>query len=73
MNEFAYYNSQSVNKTEFIFQNDQHTWIPDSKNGSYPSAQVILFFQLCQILVSFLMFKAVILPPPRNDNGINVL
>ena len=41
MDEFVYYNSQSENKTEFIFQNVQHTWVPDSNNGSYPSAQVI--------------------------------
>ena len=34
MDDFAYYNSQSENKSEFIFQNVEHTRVPDSNNGS---------------------------------------
>ena len=43
MDEFGNCNSESENKTEFIFQNMQHTCVPDSNDGSYPSAQVIIY------------------------------
>lgn len=41
MDEFAFYNSQQETKNDFIFQNSQFVWVPDSNNGSYPNSQVI--------------------------------
>ena len=41
MDEFAFYSSQQENKTEFIFQNLQHVYVPDQNSGSYPNGQVL--------------------------------
>ena len=42
MDEFAYYNSQNEQKTEFIFSNTQHVYVPDQNSGgSYPNGQVV--------------------------------
>ena len=41
MDEFAFYNSQQEVKSEFIFDNVQHVYIPDQNSGSYPNAQVL--------------------------------
>ena len=38
--EFSYYNSQTEQKTEFIFSNVQQNYIPDSNNGNYPNGQI---------------------------------
>jgi hypothetical protein len=40
MDEFAYYNSQNEQKTEFIFSNTQQVYVPDQNSGSYPNGQV---------------------------------
>ena len=40
MDEFAYYNSQTEQKTEFIFNNAQHVYVPDQNSDSYPNGQV---------------------------------
>ena len=41
MDEFAYYNSQNEQKTEFLFSNAQHVYVPDQNSGgSYPNGQV---------------------------------
>ena len=47
MDEFAYYNSQTEQKTEFIFNNAQHVYVPDQNSGSYPNGQVV--FDLASI------------------------
>ena len=41
MDEFAYYNSQNEQKTEFIFSNTQQVYVPDQNSGSYPNGQVV--------------------------------
>jgi hypothetical protein len=41
MDEFAYYNSQQEQKTEFIFNNAQQVYVPDQNSGSYPNGQVV--------------------------------
>ena len=41
MDEFAFYNSQNEQKTEFIFNNVQQVYIPDQNSGSYPNGQVV--------------------------------
>ena len=41
MDEFAFYNSQNEQKTEFIFSNTQQVYVPDQNSGSYPNGQVI--------------------------------
>ena len=38
--EFTYYNSQTEQKTEFIFSNVQQNYIPDSNNSNYPNGQI---------------------------------
>ena len=40
MDEFAYYNAQQEVKSEFIFNNVQHVYVPDQNSGSYPNGQV---------------------------------
>ena len=40
MDEFSYYNSQTEQKTEFIFSNVQQNYVPDSNNSSYPNGQI---------------------------------
>ena len=40
MDEFAFYNSQQEQKTEFIFNNAQQVYVPDQNSGSYPNGQV---------------------------------
>ena len=41
MDEFAYYNSQQEQKTEFIFNNAQQVYVPDQNSGSYPNGQCV--------------------------------
>ena len=41
MDEFAFYNSQNEQKTEFIFNNAQQVYVPDQNSGSYPNGQVV--------------------------------
>jgi hypothetical protein len=41
MDEFAFYNSQNEQKTEFIFNNTQQVYVPDQNSGSYPNGQVV--------------------------------
>ena len=41
MDEFAFYNSQQEIKSEFIFDNVQHVYVPDQNSGSYPNGQVL--------------------------------
>ena len=42
MDEFAFYNSQQEQKSEFIFQNSQYVYVPDQNGGSsYPNGQVV--------------------------------
>ena len=41
MDEFAFYNAQNEQKTEFIFSNTQQVYVPDQNSGSYPNGQVI--------------------------------
>jgi hypothetical protein len=41
MDEFAFYNSQQEQKTEFIFNNAQQVYVPDQNSGSYPNGQVV--------------------------------
>ena len=38
--EFSYYNSQTEQKTEFIFSNVQQNYVPDSNSGNYPNGQI---------------------------------
>ena len=40
MDEFSYYNSQQEIKSEFIYSNVQHVYVPDQNSGSYPNGQV---------------------------------
>ena len=41
MDEFAYYNSQQEQKTEFIFNNAQQVYVPDQNSGSYANGQCV--------------------------------
>ena len=41
MDEFSYYNSQTEQKTEFIFSNCQQNYVPDTNAGNYPQGQVV--------------------------------
>ena len=41
MDEFAFYNSQNEQKTEFLFSNTQQVYVPDQNSGSYPNGQVV--------------------------------
>jgi hypothetical protein len=41
MDEFAFYNSQQEQKSEFIFQNSQYVYCPDQNSGSYPNSQCV--------------------------------
>ena len=41
MDEFSYYNSQQEIKSEFIYSNVQHVYVPDQNSGSYPNGQVL--------------------------------
>ena len=38
--EFSYYNSQTEQKTEFIFSNVQQNYVPDSNSGNFPNGQI---------------------------------
>ena len=41
MDEFSYYNRQQEIKSEFIYSNAQHVYVPDQNSGSYPNGQVL--------------------------------
>ena len=40
MDEFSYYNSQTEQKTDFLFSNVQQNFVTDSNNSSYPNGQI---------------------------------
>ena len=41
MDEYAYFSSQTEQKSEFLFSNVQQNYVQDQNNGSYANGQVV--------------------------------